>query len=220
MKTLLGIFIFLFFMSEHLLAEGCEEMFAKLSRIPGAIKTIQGLKELYTSAPNETSIHTQLRTSATLTALKELNRKLQEHGIEIKPLELVGLFQHLPKEGEGVKKETEPGPKTNSPETIELPKELIDAWSPENGSSFQNRNHPDALKFRLPKEFKIIEEQLGELLTGGEIGKSSPIFGPDGVIAVGSHDNHVYFYKYNTKTNRIEEVGKDRKSTRLNSSHT
>ena len=182
MKTLLGIFIFLFFMSEHLLAEGCEEMFAKLSQIPGAIETIQGFKELYTPAPNEASIQTQLRKSTTLTALEELNRKLQEHGIEIKPLELVGLFQHLPKEGEGVKKETEPGPKTNSPETIELPKELIDAWSPENGSSFQNRNHPDALKFRLPKEFKIIEEQLGELLTVGKIGESSPVFGPDGLI--------------------------------------
>ena len=106
----------------------------------------------------------------------------KKNGKEISPLKLVGLFQHLPKEGEGVKKETEPGPKTNSPETIELPKELIDAWSPENGSSFQNRNHPDALKFRLPKEFKIIEEQLGELLTVGKIGKSSPVFGPDGLI--------------------------------------
>ena len=58
----------------------------------------------------------------------------------------------------------------------------------------------------MPDKFKIVESE--KLKTGGMIHYSSPAFGPEGLMAVGSNDKQIHFYKYNPQTHKIEFLAK------------
>ena len=215
MRALIGIFIVGLAFTGNLFAQNCETLFHKLSSIPSAIETVQRIKTLYEGTGKESSTQHQLRTRATQEALKDLNLNLKPHGVTVQPHELVELFKKLESRKEISDKEKAVD-KTQEPKPIELPKELDTQWRPPGGS-FQNRNHADAQKFQLPENFKIVERQVGEFFTAGEI-DSSPTFGPDGLIAVGSDDGHVYFYEKDPLTQEISEVAKMTTGARVSSS--
>ena len=120
MRIFLGI-VFCFFSFRSLWAQDCGELFQKISQIPNALETITQLKELYTPSPEDSSNQVQLRKSATLNALKELNSKLRGQGVAISPREFVSLFPYLEKEkAQNSKPKTKP--ETSKP--IEIPKEI------------------------------------------------------------------------------------------------
>ncbi|MFM8313491.1 MAG: hypothetical protein ACKOA8_04335 [Deltaproteobacteria bacterium] len=176
----------------------------KLAKIPTALETVERLKELYEPHPGESSTQIYLRISATLKALKEFNSRIKKHGLAIEPKELLQLFNQMNRKSE--KENTSPSEYKSEPATtIEMPNQLKE-WSTEPGSSFQSRNHADALKFKVPDKFKIVESE--KLKTGGMIHYSSPAFGPDGLMAVGSNDKQIHFYKYNPQTHKIEFLAK------------
>ncbi|MFM8314594.1 MAG: hypothetical protein ACKOA8_09945, partial [Deltaproteobacteria bacterium] len=87
-RIFLGV-VFCFFSFRSLWAQDCGQLFQKLSHIPNALETVTKLKELYTPSPEDSSNQVQLRKSATLSALNELNSQLQSHGVAISPREFV-----------------------------------------------------------------------------------------------------------------------------------
>ena len=201
--------VFCFFSFGSLWGQDCGELFQKLSQIPNALETITKLKELYTPSPEDSSNQVQLRKSATLSALNELNSKLQSQGVAISPREFVSLFPYLEKEIEEI---YNPKPKTK-PETskpIEIPKEILEESWQRPGSSFINRNHADALKFKVPEKFKIVEMNKHKI--GGAV-ESSPVFGPEGLMAVTSNNNHLYFFKLEPRTHDIKFLYKHKMGT-------
>ena len=191
LRALFGIFIVGLSLTGNLWAQDCEVLLQKLSTIPSAIETVQRIKTLYKGQVEESPTQHQLRTRATQQALNDLNLKLKSHGVTVQPHELVELFKKLESRKEISDKE-KAVEKHQEPKPIELPKELDVTWKPQPGSSFHNRNHADALKFQVPEKFKIIETQKDGLFTGNSLW-SSAAFGPDGLIALGSNDNYVYF---------------------------
>ncbi|MFM8315073.1 MAG: hypothetical protein ACKOA8_12385, partial [Deltaproteobacteria bacterium] len=72
MRKMLFLFVTLLFTSFSLGHE-CSELYSKLSDIPGALETIEGLKVLHSPAANDTSTQRQLRLRTTGEALKDLN---------------------------------------------------------------------------------------------------------------------------------------------------
>ena len=119
MRIFLGI-VFCFFSFGSLWGQDCGELFQKLSQIPNALETITKLKELYTPSPEDSSNQVQLRKSATLSALNELNSKLEGQGVAISPREFISLFPQLEK-AHRLESKTEP----KVSKAIEIPRVLL-----------------------------------------------------------------------------------------------
>jgi hypothetical protein len=177
----------------------CPELLKILTDIPEARHTLTRLRE-FRDWPLDKPSFTQasLTRFALDSKLEELRDKLLEHhNITTSVDDLRGLLDKVhtlkPVTPTEDSKQTQPP----TPTTFEIPEELQLRFVDHSKSgSFHRRHHPDYLSAKIPENISS-QFQVASFQTNSAV-QSSPAWGPDGTLAVGSEDKHVYHLRPQT----------------------